>query len=143
MTERISNGDQLLAIIIRRDDSEPGVTFLTDDDSPMQVGILNHPQSKIIQAHVHQEAERRITGTQEVLFLRKGRLRVDFYDDDETYLESRTLEAGDAILLVSGGHGFEVLEDVDMIEAKTGPYLGDKDKRRFDPSASGGPKGSG
>ncbi len=133
MTERITHNDRLLALIIRRDDTMPGVNFLTDDDSAMQVGILNHPKSKVLHAHIHQEAERRITGTQEVLFLRKGKLRVDFYDDDETYLESRTLEAGDAILLVAGGHGFEMLEDVDMIEAKTGPYMGDRDKRRFHP----------
>jgi len=132
MTEKVRNGEQLLAIIIRHDDTMPGVNFLTDDDSAMQVGILNHPKSKIIQAHLHVEAERRVRGTQEVLFLRKGKLRVDFYDDDETYLKSRTLAAGDAILLIAGGHGFEVLEDIDMIEAKTGPYLGDKDKRRFD-----------
>jgi len=133
MTERITHNDRLLALIIRRDDTMPGVNFLTDDDSVMQVGILNHPKSKVLQAHIHQEAERRITGTQEVLFLRKGKLRVDFYADDETYLESRTLEAGDTILLISGGHGFEMLEDVDMIEAKTGPYVGDRDKRRFQP----------
>lgn len=134
MTEKIFNGDQLLAMIIHRDDTMPGVNFLTDDGSAMQVGILNHPKSKIIQAHLHLEAERRVSSTQEVLFLRKGKVRVDFYDDREKYLESRTLAAGDTILLVAGGHGFEVLEDVDMIEAKTGPYLGDRDKRRFDPA---------
>ena len=137
MIEHISNGDQLLAIIIRRTDTEPGVTFFTDDEATMQVGILTHPKSTVIQAHVHQQAERHVHDTQEVLFMRKGRLRVDFYDDVETYLESRILEAGDTILLASGGHGFEALEDVDMIEAKTGPYLGDKDKRRFDPAVTG------
>lgn len=69
--------------------------------------------------------------TQEVLFIKKGKLRVDFYDDNEQYLESRILEAGDVILLVSGGHGFTVLEEVEMIEVKQGPYSGDQDKRRF------------
>ena len=90
--------------------------------------------SKIIQPHAHKVRPREVTVTQEVLVLRKGKLRVDFYDDDETYLESRILEQGDTILLVSGGHGFEVLEDVDIIEVKTGPYLGEDEKKRFGPA---------
>ena len=35
-------------------------------------------------------------------------------------------------MLVSGGHGFSVLEEVEMIEVKQGPYSGDADKKRFD-----------
>jgi hypothetical protein len=62
---------------------------------------------------------------------RKGRLRVDFYDEDQRYLESRVLGPGDVILLIQGGHGFEVLEEVEMIEVKQGPYVGEQDKTRF------------
>lgn len=69
--------------------------------------------------------------TQEVLFIKKGILRVDFYDEYEDYLESRDLHAGDIILLVSGGHGFHVLEEVEMVEVKQGPYAGENDKKRF------------
>lgn len=70
--------------------------------------------------------------TQEVLFIRQGRVRVDFYDHDCAYLESRILEPGDVILLASAGHGFEALEELQMIEVKQGPYMGDEDKTRFD-----------
>ena len=69
--------------------------------------------------------------TQEVLFIKKGVIRVDFYDEYEDYLESRDLYAGDIILLVSGGHGFQILEEVEMIEVKQGPYAGEYDKKRF------------
>jgi hypothetical protein len=65
--------------------------------------------------------------------LRKGKLRVDFYDRGQAYLDSRILNAGDIILLATGGHGFEVLEEIEMIEIKQGPYIGDEDKVRFDP----------
>ena len=75
---------------------------------------------------------RNVVMTQEVLFIKKGKLRVDFYDDYEDYLESKILDEGDVILLVSGGHGFTVLEEVEMIEVKQGPYSGDADKKRFD-----------
>ncbi|HSW61451.1 MAG TPA: hypothetical protein VLJ60_11665, partial [bacterium] len=74
---------------------------------------------------------REVVYTQEVLVMRKGKLRVDFYDNERNYLESRILEAGDVILLASGGHGFEVIEDVEMIEVKQGPYAGENDKTRF------------
>lgn len=69
--------------------------------------------------------------TQEVLFIRRGKLRVDFYTTEHEYLESRVLQAGDVILLIQGGHGFEVLEEVEMIEVKQGPYAGEADKTRF------------
>jgi hypothetical protein len=62
---------------------------------------------------------------------------VDFYDDQRRYLESHVLVAGDVILLATGGHGFEVLEDLQMIEVKQGPYAGDADKTRFEPVPAG------
>ena len=74
---------------------------------------------------------RNVVLTQEVLFIKSGRMRVDFYDDYEDYLESIILEAGDVILLVSGGHGFTVLDEVEMVEVKQGPYSGEADKKRF------------
>jgi hypothetical protein len=63
--------------------------------------------------------------------IRKGRLRVDFYDAEQHYLESRVLGVGDVILLMQGGHGFKVLEEVEMIEVKQAPYVGEQDKTRF------------
>ena len=92
---------------------------------------MHHPTGKVIDAHVHNLVHRNVILTQEVLFIKKGKLRVDFYDEYEDYLESTILEAGDVILLISGGHGFSVLEEVEMIEVKQGPYSGDADKRRF------------
>ena len=92
---------------------------------------MHHPTGKVIDAHLHNLVHRNVVMTQEVLFIKKGKLRVDFYDNYEDYLESIILDAGDVILLVSGGHGFTVLEEVEMIEVKQGPYSGDKDKVRF------------
>jgi hypothetical protein len=85
----------------------------------------------VIQPHVHNPVIREVTHTQEVLFIKNGKLRVDFYNDQQEYLDSRILEAGDVILLVTGGHGFEVLEEIEMIEVKQGPYVGEQDKTRF------------
>lgn len=129
--EEIRAGDKILAIILRASYSEPGIHFFTPDDYSQQLGYMRHPRGKIIEPHVHNEVPRAITLTQEVLFIRKGKVRVDFYNDQHAYLESRILENGDVILLSAGGHGFEALEDLEMIEVKQGPYVGGLDKTRF------------
>jgi hypothetical protein len=85
---------------------------------------------------VHNPVSRAVEFTQEALFLRRGRLRVDFYSEAGIYLESRELSAGDVILLIRGGHGFEVLEEIEMVEVKQGPYVGDSDKRRINAIAA-------
>ena len=130
--EKVISNDEILAIIVRHDFAEPGVHFFTPGEFSQQLGFMQHPVGKIIQPHVHTAVQREVEYTQEVLFLRKGRLRVDFYSREQQYLESRVLESGDVILLASAGHGFEVLEDVEMFEVKQGPYSEHADKVRFD-----------
>jgi mannose-6-phosphate isomerase-like protein (cupin superfamily) len=131
MIEQIASGSTLLAIIIRREFSKPGIHFFTPDDFSQQLAYMQHPAGKVIDPHVHNPVPRQVHYTQEVLLLKRGRLKVDFYDDQQFYLESRLLEAGDVILLAAGGHGFEALEEIEMIEVKQGPYAGDMDKTRF------------
>lgn len=131
MIGRIINDGNELAIIIRNDYHEEGIHFLTKNEYSQQLAYMHHPVGKIIDAHIHNFEERSVAYTQEVLVIKKGMLRVDFYRDDRSYLESIILYAGDIILLASGGHGFEVMEEVEMVEIKQGPYLGEKDKVRF------------
>lgn len=131
MIEHIEHNGELLALIIRASYTKPGISFFTDSSLSQQIGYMQHPRGKLIEPHVHNPVKREVHLTQEVLVLRKGRLRVDFYDGTQVYLYSRTLEAGDVILLITGGHGFEVLDEIEMFEVKQGPYAGDEDKTRF------------
>lgn len=131
MFEQIKDKEKLLAIILSKDFSKPGIHFFTPNDLSQQLAFMQHPAGKIIEPHVHNPVPREVQYTQEVLFLKKGKLRVDFYDNDQNYLESRILEAGDVILLATGGHGFEVIEEIEMVEVKQGPYAGEEDKTRF------------
>ena len=94
---------------------------------------MNRPSGYVIQPHLHNPVERDVQYTKEVIFVKSGKVRVDFYDEDKNYLESTILQQGDVILLAYGGHGFEMIEDCEMIEVKQGPYAGEKDKTRFDP----------
>jgi len=130
--EHVISGGETLAIIVRHDFASPGVHFFTPGEFSQQLGYMQHPIGTIIQPHVHTAAPRAVEYTQEVLFIKSGKLRVDFYSREQGYLESRVLAAGDVILLASAGHGFEVLEDIEMFEVKQGPYVEHADKVRFD-----------
>ena len=131
MNAEIRYRDEILAIILSREFHRPGIHFITPASFSQQLAYMCHPAGKVIEAHVHNPVIRDAKNTLEVLFLKRGRLRVDFFTSDQRYLESRILEAGDVILLASGGHGFEVLEEIEMVEVKQGPYTGDRDKTRF------------
>ena len=133
----VKKRDKLLAIVLKNEYHTDGVDFITPNELSQQVAYMHHPAGKQILPHVHNLVQRSVIMTQEVLFIKKGKVRVDFYDDYKDYLESMILSEGDVILLISGGHGFEVLEELEMIEVKQGPYAGEQDKIRFD-SVSGG-----
>ena len=126
--ERIEHGGEMLALIVRNEFSRPGVSFFTPGELSQQLAYMQHPAGKVIAPHIHNPVPRHVAYTQETLFIKSGRLRVDFFDGAENYLESRELRQGDVVLLIRGGHGFEVLEDSEMIEVKQGPYAGDRDK---------------
>src|SRR5437870_5514388 len=129
--ERISENGIAMSIIVHAAFREPGIHFFTENSLSQQLAFMSHPAGKLIAPHMHNPVPRKIRFTQEALFIRKGQLRVDFYDTEQRYLESRVVGAGDVILLIQGGHGFEVLEDIELIEVKQGPYVGEQDKTRF------------
>jgi mannose-6-phosphate isomerase-like protein (cupin superfamily) len=128
----VNHQNKRLAIIIPANYRNEGIQFFTPDDYSQQLAFMCHPAGKEIAPHVHNVVKRDVHLTQEVLVIRAGRLRVDFFDDEKEYLFSHILAAGDVILLSGGGHGFEVLEEVEMYEIKQGPYLGEADKTRFE-----------
>jgi hypothetical protein len=133
MVERIEHNNILLALIIRASYEKEGISFFTPDDFSQQLGYMKREKGYVIEPHVHNPVTREVVWTQEVLYIKTGKVRVDFYDESKVYLESRFLFTGDVILLASGGHGFTMIEESEIIEVKQGPYSGDKDKTRFEP----------
>lgn len=133
MIEHITHEGKLLSIIIRTHYTSDSIQFFTPDEFSQQLGYMNRPKDYVIPPHVHNPVQRNVQYTQEVLFIKSGKVRVDFYDDDKIYLESRILYKGDVILLAYGGHGFQMIEESEMIEVKQGPYAGENDKTRFNP----------
>jgi hypothetical protein len=132
--ERIEHNGDLLALVIPHGASAEGIHFFTPSDFSQQLGYMNRPRGYRIAPHVHKDVLREVRRTQEVLFVRTGRIRIDFYSRRRDQVASRVLEAGDIVLLASGGHGVTMLEPTEIVEVKQGPYAGDEDKERFDES---------
>lgn len=130
--ETITHGLEPVALIIRAEYDEPGIQFFTPANFSQQLAFIRHPPGHKIAAHVHNLQLRQVLYTQEVLFLRRGKVKVNLYSSDRKPIGSRVLKSGDLILLCGGGHSLEMLEESSMIEVKQGPYAGDGDKTRFE-----------
>jgi hypothetical protein len=135
MFEQVTDQGKTIAIIVRADFRTDGIKFFTDSSYSQQLAQMDHAKGHVIKPHVHNPVSRSVQYTQEALFLKKGKLRVDLYSQERNFICSKVLSSGDVILLCSGGHGFEVLEDIQMVEVKQGPYAGDQDKTVFDVKA--------
>jgi mannose-6-phosphate isomerase-like protein (cupin superfamily) len=122
-----------LGAIVRSTYHNDGIGFFSDDNDGLQLGYMNRPDNYIIAPHTHNKIKREVFFTEEILFIRSGMVRVDFYDDNQIYIESHIVRGGDIVILKAGGHGFKVLERADIFEVKQGPYLGAQDKIRFEP----------
>jgi hypothetical protein len=133
MLKRIYFNDILYSIIIKANYSKKeGIDFFTPDDFSQQLAYIKRPKNHEIPPHVHNPVKREVTLTKEILYIKKGKVRVDFYTENKEYIKSTILETGDVILLAKGGHGFKMIEPSEIIEVKQGPYVGELDKTRFD-----------
>ena len=127
--EEVKHNNKFIAIIIRSNYTSEKVVFFSPNNFSQQLGYLPHKKGHTIMAHFHKKVNKKITLTQEVLFIKKGKIIVDFYTNRKEYITSRQLDAGDILFLCSGGHGFKILEDTEMIEVKQGPYSGREDDK--------------
>ncbi len=131
--EWIKNGEEVLAMIIPADYQPDKTEFITPDDYKQQLGYVIYGSGESIVPHTHIPMNRSLVGTSEVLFIKSGRVEVDLYSKEKEFVAKRVLNQGDIILLVSGGHGFRMLEATVMVEVKQGPYIGVEEKERFNP----------
>lgn len=132
MLEKIYSENHLLALILRENFTAEGIEFFTPDHFSQQLGYMNRPKGYEVSPHVHNFISRDVELTQEVLFIKSGRVQMDIFDSERKFIKSSILAKGDIVLLASGGHGFTMLEQSEIIEVKTGPHLGQLDKTRFD-----------
>lgn len=129
--EHITWLDQHIATIIRHDYMPTETTFISPDSYYQQLGFVVYPKDGVVARHAHLPLQRHLIGTPETLLIRKGRADVELYAMDKSLLGTWTLEEGDMIQLVSGGHSFRCLEDTVFLEIKQGPYTGLVEKEHF------------
>jgi hypothetical protein len=130
--EFIKTEENILAsIIIRRDYVPTETTFITSPDLAQQLGFVVYPAGGVIKRHIHKTVDRQNISSSEALIVREGRMEIDIFDSGKHLLATRELNAGDMVLMVSGGHGFRVLDAVVLLEIKLGPYAGPADKELF------------
>lgn len=131
MVENIFIEEERVGVIITSETRSEKTTFFSEPTDVLQFGHIVHKQGHKIQAHIHNPIKRSIIGTPEVLIVKSGMMRVNFYDSQKIIQVSKIVKNGDVVILLSGGHGFEMLEDTVLFEVKQGPYLGLNDKERF------------
>lgn len=130
--EFITDGDDVLALIVRAGVMPQSTTFVTPDDFTQQAGFVVYPAGGEIPAHDHLPIPRALIGTAETLFVRHGRMQARIYDRQRRLNATCVLSTGDVLMLVNGGHGFTMLEDTVLFEVKQGPYTGLVEKERFE-----------
>ena len=131
MIIKIKHNKEIFAYLIKYT-KKKGVNFFTPKSVGQQVAIINHSKGHKIKPHIHFKNHRSVKYTTEVLIIKKGKLRVDFYKKNKLYLFSKILKKDNIIIFIKGGHGFEVLENSSIIEIKQGPYNKTKDKLVFE-----------
>ena len=133
MIKKITYKNKILATIIKtKKINKKGVHFISPKKFTHQVGFINYSKNHIIKPHTHKNFLRKIKKTSEVLFIKKGILRVDFYYNEKKYLFSQILKKDDLIILNEGSHGFKILKTCKLIEIKQGPFIKSLDKKRFE-----------
>lgn len=132
MIEKICDSrGEVIALLIQPDLSERGVNFFTDPNFPLQVARMSHSRGHKIAAHTHNPRSSHINTTSEVILVQSGILSTTLYSNRYELIVTRTLHAGDIIVIMSGGHSFEVNEECIFFEVKQGPYDSTNDKTIF------------
>lgn len=126
--ERLEYNGKIIAIVVRKGFSKEGLTFFTDNDFALQVGMHIQKKGFEVKAHKHYNFEKlENVGVQEIFYVERGEIKIVIYADNGKKVSDISASAGD-IVVVNSGHSIECLEDSKFIEFKRGPYRGKQEK---------------
>ncbi|MDD5050828.1 MAG: hypothetical protein PHV93_03775 [Candidatus Pacebacteria bacterium] len=122
--EQIKYNGECIGVLLTSlpDGSKP----LTDGKEALQVVTLKHKAGSVLKAHMHEPKRRETQGLQECLFVKSGRVALDLFWIDKTFVKKIELKAGDFFILQKGGIAITIIENAELIEAKNGPFVEDK-----------------
>ena len=129
--EYIKVEEELLCIIVKAPTYLDRTTFVTPENLNLQVGFVVYKAGEEVPRHYHNEIERTVSSTSEVINVRVGSCNVQIYDDSQNLIADRRLDMGDIVIFVGGGHGFRMNKDTVLSEVKQGPYIGIGEKTNF------------
>ena len=130
--EYVKKGDEVYAILVRTSLPREGFNFVSRDDDSLQLGVNHYKKGVRIKPHMHLPVERLLSNTLEVLHIDYGATSLEIFDENKERFYVTTLNAGDTVLLIRGGHALTIADDTRIVEVKQGPYLGAaKDKVTF------------
>jgi len=112
------------AEIIWADTKVEHTTFFSPPESSFQFGLLAHKEGFVEPPHYHKPITRTINDLQQMFVVQRGVVAVQLYSDDGKLLREIVLRRGDAIVLIHGAHAIRVIEDMQCISVKQGPFLG-------------------
>jgi hypothetical protein len=112
------------AEIIRSNLKVKSTKFFSSAESSFQFGLLAHEKGFEEPPHYHRPFKRSIKDLQQMFVVQKGKVQVDLYSDDKLLIKKIVLKKGDAIVLIHGIHSIKVLENMQCISVKQGPFLG-------------------
>ena len=99
--------------------------FFSPADSSFQFGLLAHEAGFVEPAHYHKPIiNRNINDLQQMFVVQRGVVAVEFFDEHGKMFREVVLRSGDGIVLVHGTHAVRVIEDMQCISVKQGPFLG-------------------
>jgi hypothetical protein len=124
------NGTKYAEIIWAAEKVEK-TTFFSPADSSFQFGLLAHKAGFVEPPHFHKPVERTISDLQQMFVVQRGVVVVELYSDEGKLLREIEMHAGDAVVLIHGVHAIRVLEDMQCISVKQGPYMGEKEDKVF------------
>lgn len=129
--EVIEDGDTRYAEVIWADTVVDTTTFLSPAESSFQFGLLAHEAGFEEPAHYHKPFKREIGDLQQMFVVQRGVVGVTLIKDNGDILRDVILNPGDAIVLIHGAHAIKVIEDMQCISVKQGPFLGDEHDKVF------------
>ena len=115
-----------LSEVIHSNEKISKTTFFSNPNSAFQFGFVSHQKGYEEKAHYHKRVEKKIFDVSQVLFVQKGKVIVDFYNEDKTKIIEVNLNRGDAINIIRGIHRIRVLEDCQCLTVKQGPFISDE-----------------
>ena len=129
--EKIEYEGKKYAEIIWSDVCVEQTTFFSPAESSFQFGLLAHKAGFVEPPHYHKAVTRTISDLQQMFVVQRGVVEVDLFSYGGALIRTIVINPGDAIVLIDGVHAIRVIEDMQCISVKQGPYMGEENDKVF------------